>query len=225
MIVIAASAGLVVVAGLVLAVVLSGGGESSAARVATEPPPAPAAAPDAAAAIAAVTSDAAEAPVPAPADAAVAATDTTRSDRQCTFDVTSTPPGAEVLDKTEVIATTPAKLTFPCGVELKLTFRKRSFANLERKFTPTAKNKPLKVALAKPTFAIKVSSTPNGATVLVGGRSMGITPTTIRLPAGETSTVTFQKEGYTPDTQKITARQNNQAVNVTLRKTVRKVFR
>jgi hypothetical protein len=126
-------------------------------------------------------------------------------------------------DKAEVLGTTPTRLKFPCGVEIKLSFRKPRFAFTERKYTPTAAGKPLKVALARPTYLVKVSSTPSGATVAVGGKPQGVTPTTIRLPINETSTLTISKEGFATESQKITAKQNNQAVHTTLRRLQRKV--
>jgi hypothetical protein len=147
-------------------------------------------------------------------------------DGPCSFDVTTIPAGAEILnDKSEPLGTTPAKLSFACGVELKLTFRRPRYVTTERKYTPTAAGKPLKVALVRPTVSLKVSSSPSGATVTVGGKSQGVTPTTIRLPANEAATLVFSKEGYTSETQRITAKQNNQAVSATLKRAPRKIPR
>src|SRR6185436_15277861 len=135
----------------------------------------------------------------------------------------SAPAGAEVVDdKGEVIATTPAKLTFPCDAELKLTFRKARFLPVERAYTPTAEGKPLKVALARPSIALRVSSSPPGATVTTDGRPQGVTPTILRVPLNEPVTLSLSKEGYATETQRITPKQNNQAVQVTLKRTPRK---
>jgi hypothetical protein len=223
MFVIVGSAVLVLATATAVFVMLSNSGtgrsdEAEAQPSVAPPPPADAAEARAAddAAIAAAAGDAApEVPAPAAPDAGAAIA----PPGGCSFDVATTPPGAEVLAATgEVIATAPAKLTFPCDVEIKLTFRKARYVTAERKYTPTANGKPLKVALARPTVLVKVSSSPSGAAVTVGGKPQGFTPTTIRIPLNLESTLTISKDGYTPDTQKITPKQNNQAVNAILKR-------
>lgn len=142
--------------------------------------------------------------------------------KDCALDVRSAPAGAEIVTApSAVIGTTPATLTLPCGVEVELTFRKARFYSVERKVTPAVGAKPIAVRLGRQTFSVKVSSVPNGATVTVGGRSLGITPTTIRLPTHETSTLMIEKDGYTADTQRVTPKQNNLSVSVTLSKAPR----
>jgi hypothetical protein len=244
MIVIAASAALVLAVAVVLIVASSGGEASSEARAPRpaaaprSPAPAPAGAGSARAADkAAVSTDgdaAQEAPAPVPVEgaagsaAAVAAgagsAAASTADEPCSFDVTTAPAGAEILLGTSVVGTTPATLTQPCGVQLKLTFRKPRYLLAERKYTPAPKGKPLKVTLARPTVSVKVSSSPAGATVTVGRRSQGVTPTTIRLPANQASVLTFSKEGFISDTQRITPKPN-QAVHTNLKRTPRKVPR
>jgi hypothetical protein len=156
-------------------------------------------------------------------DAAVAVAPPPDAAAACFIDVTSTPAGAEiVLDKTTVLGTTPVKLPLPCAAEVKLVIRKARYTAVQRSIVPTTEGTKLRVALVKPTFSVKVSSQPTGATITMNGRSMGVTPTTVRLPAFELSTLTITKEGWTPDTQKIAPKQNNQAVYSTLKKLVRR---
>jgi hypothetical protein len=76
----------------------------------------------------------------------------------------------------------------------------------------------LKVSLAKLTFSVKVSTQPAGATITINGKSAGVTPTAIKLPAFETSTLQLTKDGYTAETEKVTPKQNNQTVHVNLKK-------
>jgi hypothetical protein len=99
------------------------------------------------------------------------------------------------------------------------------YVTVERKYRPTEAGKPLRVTLARPTHLVKVSSSPSGATVLVGGRSQGVTPTTIRLPINATATLTFTKEGFTSVTLKVTPKQNNQSVSASLKRAPRRVPR
>ena len=65
-------------------------------------------------------------------------------------------------------------------------------------------------------------STPAGATISLNGKSVAVTPTTMKLPAFELSTVTFSKEGYAIESQKITPKQNNQTVHAVLKKKPRR---
>ena len=134
--------------------------------------------------------------------------------------------GVEVLRDKEVLGITPTKVMLVCDVETKLSFRKARFVTTTRVITPKPDVvKPLKINLAKVTFTVKVSSSPTGATILLGSRSLGVTPATVKLPAFETSTLKFQKEGYAPDTQKITPKQNNLSVGATLKKLGRRPAR
>jgi hypothetical protein len=232
MIVIAVSAVLVLAAAAVLiAISTASQGRSEAAppQPAVAPRPAAdagaaraadAAAIEAAAADAAPKAPASKAPAPAAGSAAAGS-----PGGECAFNVGSAPAGAEILIDRSVVGTTPGRLTLPCGVELKLSFRKPRYLPAERRYTPTPAGKPLKVVLAKPSFSVRVSSSPSGATVTVGGKSQGATPTMIRLPANEASTVTISKEGFVTSTQRITAKQNNQAVHTNLKRTPRRVPR
>jgi hypothetical protein len=157
--------------------------------------------------------DAAVAAVEVPVDAAVAAP------VECFIDVTSVPPGADVvLDPDNVIGTTPAKLPLPCGAEAKVTIRKARFAYQVRTITPTPDGAKIKVVFAKLMYSVKVSSQPPGATITLNAKSMGFTPTVVKLPAFEVSWLTIGKDGYVADTQKITPKQNNQSVYSTLKK-------
>jgi len=214
MIVTFASAGVAVVLGIVLLVVLGRGKDeqptvapvvhSSTAPVAT-PNPAEVAAPnDAGAAIA-------PAAVPPP----TAAVQTT-----CTLDVVTSPAGAEVfLEGNQIVGPSPTKVTLPCGVAAKISARKKLFQTATRviKPAPDAK-KPVKLVLARITFSVKVSSVPAGATITLGAKVLGVTPTNVKLNAFEAATLTLKKDGYAPDTQKITPKQNNQTVHATLKK-------
>src|SRR6185503_11962842 len=87
-----------------------------------------------------------------------------------------------------------------------------------RDVTPKPNAKPIKIALARATFTVKVSSSPPGATVTLGGKTLGMTPTTVKVPAFEASTLKIAKDGYTPEMTKVAPKNNNAAVNVTLKK-------
>ena len=74
------------------------------------------------------------------------------------------------------------------------------------------------IKLAKPQFQVKVTSTPAGATITAGGKSLGVTPTTIKLPGFESTALTLTKPGFAPDTQRVNPKQNNASHHVTLKR-------
>jgi hypothetical protein len=184
---------------------------SSAPVPPADPPPAPPKAPPESAA--AATGSAA---VAVDSDAAEPAAGT------CFAEVSSVPAAAEIVIEPNVIGTTPQKITLPCGAPVELAIRKGRFLTATRTVTPTPEGVKLKVALAKPTFQLKVSSTPPGATITMNGKPLGVTPTTVRLPAFEASTLTITKDGYATETETVTPKANGVAVHSALKKLDRK---
>lgn len=161
-------------------------------------------------------SDPAAGPPPGAAPDRVAAADRPPAEpaasARCTFDVGSTPSGAEIWLGGAALGTTPRRLSLPCNTEVRLAFRKARYATVERRYTPTATGRPLRVALARPTATVAVRSSPPGATILVGGRVQGVTPTTVRLPIGEAATLTLSKDGYADGTLTVTPKPGAAAV-------------
>jgi hypothetical protein len=145
-----------------------------------------------------------EAPKPAPA---------------CKVDIKSVPAGADIYVEQQKLGTAPKTIELPCGTETKLTLKKKSFPTTPRLVTPVAgKANKLVIKLAKTLFSVKVTSTPAGATITTGKKSVGVTPTTIKLPAYEASSITLKKPGFAPDTQRVNPKRNNTSHHVTLKK-------
>jgi hypothetical protein len=137
----------------------------------------------------------------------------------CFANVTSQPPGAEiVIDDTSVLGTTPQKIELPCGGPTEVVIRKARMVPVTRTVTPSPEGVTVKVALAKQTFLVKVSSTPPGATVTVNGKALGVTPTTVKVPAFETSILALAKDGYGPETEKVTPKTSGTALHTVLKK-------
>ena len=137
----------------------------------------------------------------------------------CNVAIASVPNGADVYQADKKVGTTPFSLEMPCGIEAKLTLRKAKFINTARSFTPAdGKGNKVVVKLAKTTFTLKVTSSPAGATINVGGRSMGVTPATIRLPAYEAAAIMVTKPGYASDSKTVTPKSNNISHHVVLKK-------
>ena len=138
---------------------------------------------------------------------------------ECEVEFSSAPQGADIVLDKDVVGTTPAKLKLPCGVESRLTFKKQRFVSAQRAVTPKSTGqKPVRIALAKVTFIVKVSSSPPGAMIFLGAKSLGITPAAVKLPAFEASTLKITKDGYAPDLQKVTPKTNNLSISSILKK-------
>jgi hypothetical protein len=217
LIVIAASAAAAVVLALVLALTLGHGKKKhvadhrgsagSAVQQVVTPPPVVI---DAAVA-AVVVPDAAVAAVVAP-DAAVAAT-------TCKVEVATNPAGAEVtLEDKTVLGTTPGTFSLPCGAATKIYIKKAKYLPVLRSITPDADGTKISVSLGIATFSVKITSTPAGASITVGGRSKGVTPTAVQLPAYTTQAITLTKDGYQTDTQKVVIKSNGLSHHVVLKR-------
>jgi len=138
----------------------------------------------------------------------------------CNVDVTTVPAGADImLDNATVLGTSPATIPMPCGVAQKVSVKKAKYGSAVKAFTATATATKLAIKIPPPMFSLKVTSVPPGATITVGGKVVGITPTTVRVLAGGTTSITLAKDGYTSDTQKIAPRQNNATHHVILKRT------
>ena len=230
LIVIAASVAAAVLLAVIVIIATSGGSKektSTAPPPKTEAPPPPppkhdppppppeTKTPDEVQAVAPTPPDSAtkEAPIEEPAivEPAPAPTD-------CTLTITSVPAEAEVTIGSDAKGPTPVTVTVPCGAAQKITLKKARYQTMTRDVTPKPNAKPIRIALARTTFTVKVSSSPPGATVTLGGKTLGMTPTTVKVPAFEASTLKIAKDGYAPEMQKVTPKNNASSISVTLKK-------
>jgi hypothetical protein len=138
----------------------------------------------------------------------------------CKVDVATLPVGAEIWVADTQLGVTPTTVQLPCGVEAKLELKKARLQTV-RTITPgTDTSVVVKLlAPATPTVSMRVTSNPPGATITMGGRVLGITPTTIHLPAGGAS-LTLTKEGYASSTEHVAPKPNGTNF-VTLRRRTR----
>jgi hypothetical protein len=141
----------------------------------------------------------------------------------CFADVVSQPAGAEIVrDQTTVIGTTPQRVALPCGAPIELVIRKARLVPVTRTVTPTPTATPLQVTLVRQTVLVRVSSTPAGATVTLGGKSLGVTPTMVKVPAFEASLLAIAKDGYETETERVAPRANGGSIHAVLKKSDRK---
>ncbi len=154
-----------------------------------------------------------------PGDAAVPVVEAPPPPTTCSVEVTTVPAGADImLDNATVLGTSPATIPMPCGAAQKVTVRKAKYGSATRAFTATATATKLAIKIPPPMLQLKVTSLPAGATITVGGKTVGITPTAVKVVAGGPISITLSKDGYTPDTQKIAPRPNNAAHHVILKR-------
>ena len=161
--------------------------------------------------VAALEPDAAVVAPVVEADASVPAAET------CAVEIQAVPKEVEVsIDNTTKIGTAPGTVQLPCGAEVKLYFRRAGYAGAIKSIMPSPGMKPVKVALARSQFAIKVSSTPAGASIMANGKAMGITPTLVRIDGNQPVVLTIAKDGYAPQDQKVAPKATAQVVHVKL---------
>src|SRR5690606_37429586 len=83
--------------------------------------------------------------------------------QRCKVSVSGPPSGGAAYQGDDKPGTTLLELDMPCGVEVRLSRRKAKYLNTTRAFTPKAgKGNKVAVKLAKPTFTLKVTSSPAG---------------------------------------------------------------
>jgi hypothetical protein len=137
----------------------------------------------------------------------------------CYAEVSSVPAGADILlDQASVIGTTPQRVALPCGHPVELLVRKPHMVPVTHTITPTPEGASVQFVLARQTFLVKVSSTPPGAAVTLGTKSLGVTPTMVKVPAFESSTLSIAKDGYETETETVAPRGNGTAVHTVLKK-------
>jgi uncharacterized protein (TIGR02266 family) len=71
---------------------------------------------------------------------------------------------------------------------------------------------------AVPTVTVQVTTTPPGATVLVGGAERGTSPLSVDLPIGQATTVAARLAGHVEATQEVTATERQAPLRMTLQR-------
>jgi hypothetical protein len=140
------------------------------------------------------------------------------ADGGCKARITSTPSGADVVIAGKVRGKTPVEVGSLKCAPTQVQLRRPRYENLTKTIRPTAKGAKVNLKLQRPQFTIKVSSAPSGATISVGSRKVGKTPTAIKVNGYEPVSITVSKEGYSSTTEKVTVKQNGTAIKLTLKK-------
>ncbi len=114
----------------------------------------------------------------------------------CEIELITEPDGALVAVGRRRLGKTPYVGELPCDADSVKIAHPR-YANLSREITPVPGERiALQVKLERPTFKLRVVSSPKGAAVYVGGRRAGTTPVTTHVTGFERTTVKVSKRGY-----------------------------
>jgi len=135
----------------------------------------------------------------------------------CRASFASTPPGADVVLDGKALGVTPLELALPCHAAT-ATFKRTRYQNKDVAFTPTSDGAKVSAHLERPSFTVKITSTPPGATVTIAGKVAGKTPLNTRAPGFEPMTVAFKKDGFAPTTARLYAKANSTVVTAKLKK-------
>jgi hypothetical protein len=135
----------------------------------------------------------------------------------CYLNVMTSPVGATVLIDNKASGQTPLRTRISCGqhsVKLEMV----NFQAATRTFTVRrGDTQKLSVELNRQRTVLRVESTPSGASVLVNGTSIGVTPLTTTVPGSANSTVTFIKPGFKTITKQITPSSGSARMSVTFK--------
>ena len=121
----------------------------------------------------------------------------------CRVTVTSTPAGSIVRIDDQVIGPSPITFDGPCK-RSKVDVKHPRYA-LGTKFVNLTADKPtsVQVPLARPTHAITIVTVPPGATISIAGNRAGTSPTSVKIMGFTNVTLTVEKKGFKPMSQKV----------------------
>ena len=155
---------------------------------------------------------------PAPPDGPDVAAIAPPVEGDCTAKVSSSPSGADVFIGGKPRGKTPVTLSLPCSSQ-QLSIKLNRYETYNKRMRMSSR-RPTKVSarLKRPMFTVKVSSVPSGATISIGGKKAGKTPSAVKVPGYDSTTITLFKDGYVTATERVTAKQNGTAIKMTLRR-------
>ncbi len=160
----------------------------------------------------------------APASGAVATGEATGDpaardlDQQtCSLRVRTSPKGVRVSVAGKRVGETPLLAELPCGPHrLQLSHPRYQDTTRELDLTPGARGE-LSLRLSRPTFVLRIVSTPKGATVMIDGSKAGVTPLRTPIRGFERASVVVKKSGYASHRTNIYVKSDEHVVRVRLR--------
>ncbi|HEU0033702.1 MAG TPA: PEGA domain-containing protein [Kofleriaceae bacterium] len=124
----------------------------------------------------------------------------------CRINVVATPAGANVAVDGQFVGPAPLAIDGPCEAR-KVDLSHPRYAFVTRTVTPQqGKPETVDVTMVRPTHAVMVVTKPAGATVLIDGRRAGTSPTVVNVMGFQSMSLSVQKPGYRPVTQRLYSR-------------------
>jgi len=135
----------------------------------------------------------------------------------CYLNAMTSPVGATVLIDGKVSGQTPLRAKVACGHH-SVRFEMRNFQAATRSVTARrGETEKVSAELSRPRAVLRVESTPSGATVLVNGSSVGVTPLTTTVAGFVSSSVTLSKPGYKSITRQVSPTGSSARIGVTFK--------
>ncbi len=156
-------------------------------------------------------------PEPEPEEAAVAIL----TGDGCTLEVTSRPSKVPVLIGGEKAGKTPLTRSMGCGVVAVAVQHPRYNAFTQNVTLSPGTSGTLHARLQRPVHLMTITSSPSGATVKIGSRTVGKTPVTAKVTGYEKAKIKISKPGYKTWSKRVYARYKKQRVFGKLKSTTK----
>ena len=155
-----------------------------------------------------VIGDDADEPVAPSEPSASTPSGTDKREGACELTVVSSPSGAEITLDGSPAGTTPTEITdLPCGEPIQLVVRAQAQEDWKKTLTlRDGESKKLRVSLHRPRTTLRVTSTPPGARVRLGGKTLGKTPFSTNVIVGQRNNVTVSLYGYVEESKTVRAK-------------------
>jgi hypothetical protein len=138
------------------------------------------------------------------------------SEASCAIDVTTRPKGAAVVLAGETLGKTPLQAEVPCGKH-ELEIKKSRYVDQTREVDLSpGPAEPIKVALDRPEYKLRIVSHPAGGQVSVNRKAIGKTPVDVQVRGFEGADVEVSMTGHKTWTRRVYARRPNTDVTARL---------
>jgi hypothetical protein len=138
----------------------------------------------------------------------------------CKLEVSTNPAGSMVQLDGQTVGPSPITIAGPCSRRRVDVAHPRYKPELRWVTLAADKANTLDITLVRPTHDITVTSNPSGATVSIGGRRAGTTPTRVQLMGFSGIDVTIEKPGFETITKRVYSKKPNDALAVSLKRSL-----
>ncbi len=138
----------------------------------------------------------------------------------CRLDVTTTPAGTLVLVDGQSVGPSPISIAGPCQKRRVDLTHPRYKAAQKWVTLDAAKSTAIDVMMTRPTHALQVITNPPGATISIGGRRAGTSPTIVQLMGFSGIDVKIERRGFESVTKRVYSKTPQDKLAVTLKRSL-----